>query len=665
MSSFYMTRTTSILCQAPDTAIRQAMEVLHRDQMNTLTADGPDNAILLAEDRSLPPEGWRMRVAPDRISIRYADSLGAVYALLHISERYLGLHPFFWWNDQPVCKRPSVSIPCGEEASVPARVRYRGWFINDEVLLDPWKKDEQERREVWRRVFETILRCGGNMCIPGTDRHGDGLDMMAASMGLILTQHHAELLGAEMFGRVWPELPGSYRLHPDKFEQLWREAAQKYKDHQVIYAIGFRGQGDGAFWHEDPDFDTDEKRGREISRIMRRQMEIVREVSPDARFCTNLYGEMMALYRQGDLDLPEGVIKIWADNGFGRMLSRRQGSNDPRVDAMPRHEQGQNGIYYHASFYDLQAANHITQLQVPPSLVAEELNAVLSGGGDTYWIINSGCIKPHVYMLDLIREAWQTGHVDAEAHAAAYAQRYFGSPTVAPLLTDYGNCAAKFGPHADSVAGDQYYPYAARAMAYRLMRGETGEARELAWAERGSLYEQARAIAARCRPAIGRWEAYLARCAEVSGMLLPGARQLLQDSLVMNAQVHLNGSRMMVALADALTCCEQECWDEAFFRCGQALAFANDANSAMHRAEHDNWTDYYGNDCFVNLQLTCDVLRSMRSYLRVTHDGPYFWNWERKHLMAPADKRIMLQTHRHCQYTDDELHLRLEESGAF
>ncbi len=665
MNSFKLTRSTRLVCPAPTSAIGQAMDVLRRDQRNILTDDGTENAVVLTADPSLAPEGWTMRVTPETIDVRYADDLGAVYALLHISETHLGLHPLFFWNDQPLPKKPCAGIPCGTEASVPARVKYRGWFINDEVLLDPWKKGEQARREVWRMAFETILRCGGNMVIPGTDRHGDGLDMLAASMGLILTQHHAELLGAEMFGRVWPELPGSYRLHPDKFERLWRDAAEKYRDCRVIYAIGFRGQGDGAFWHEDPDFDTNEKRGREISRIMRRQMEIVRQVSPDALFCTNLYGEMMALYREGWLDLPEGVIKIWADNGFGRMLSRRQGNYDARVDAMPRHESGENGVYYHASFYDLQAANHITQLQVPSSLVADELNAVLANGADTYWIINSGSIKPHMYILDLIRHAWQTGHVDVEAHAAAYARTYFGSGAVAPLLTGYGGCAAKFGPHADSVAGDQYYHHAARALAYRLMRGEMGEARELAWAERGSLAEQARAMAERCKPAIFRWEAYLADCGRVCAALSAQAAQLLQDTLVMNAQLHLHSSRMMVALAQACACCERENWDEAFFRTGQALDHAEAAAAAMHAAEHGEWENYYGNDCFVNLRLTCDVLRSLRSFLRVTHDGPSFWHWERKHLMAPADKRIILQTHRHCQYSDDEMYARLKEKGVF
>lgn len=46
----------------------------------------------------------------------------------------------------------------------------------------------------------------------------------------------------------------------------------------------------------------------------------------------------MELYQQGCLDLPEDVIKIWADNGFGKMVSRRQGNANPRVTALPPEE---------------------------------------------------------------------------------------------------------------------------------------------------------------------------------------------------------------------------------------------------------------------------------------------------------------------------------------
>lgn len=663
MSSFVFSLATAILVDETIPALRSAADILRRDMAAVLTAHGPENAVVLERDEALPEQAWRMTVTPERITLRHRDALGGVYGLLHLSEHALGIAPLWFWNDQPLHRMPAAEIPCGTVTSPTCAVRYRGWFINDEVLLDPWKQDAAEHREVWRMAFETILRCGGNMVIPGTDRHGDGLDMLASDMGLILTQHHAELLGAEMFGRRWPELQASYRLYPEKFEQLWREAAERLKGRKVIYAIGFRGQGDGPFWGEDGTFDTDEKRGALVSQIMRRQMEIVRAVEPDALFCTNLYGEMMHLYRCGALTVPDGVIKIWADNGYGRMLSRRQGNDNPRVDAMPRHEPGRNGIYYHAGFYDLQAANHITQLQIPPAMVAEELNQVIAHGADDYWIINCGSIKPHMYILDLIRQAWTDGHADASAHAEAYALRYFGDGRVASLLTGYGDCAVHYGPHPDDRAGDQYYHHAARLLCWQLMRGEKGPVPALMWAEAGNtVFDQARGLGEKCAASLPRWQEFIRRGEALLPELTEAAAQLLSDTLLMNARIHRSGCLVLMLLAEAFTAWEQGEYDMAFLRAGEAMAEAEDGYRIMRAAEHGKWANYYANDCFVNLRLTADTLRKLRGWIRVCGDGPNFWLWERKWLMDPRDVRICLQTHRRCQLSDDELQRRMEQT---
>jgi hypothetical protein len=99
-------------------------------------------------------------------------------------------------------------------------------------------------------VFETLLRCGGNMVIPGTDKNALRYRTLASEMGLYITHHHAEPLGAEMFARAYP-------------------------------------------------------------------------------------------------DLPADVIKIWADNGYGKMVSRRQMNHNPRIAALPpENDSGKHGICF-------------------------------------------------------------------------------------------------------------------------------------------------------------------------------------------------------------------------------------------------------------------------------------------------------------------------------
>ena len=61
------------------------------------------------------------------------------------------------------------------------------------------------------------------------------------------------------------------------------------------------------------------------------------------------------------LEFPDDVIKIWADSGYGKMVSRRQENHNPRIYALPgKNDMGPHGIYYHVTFYDLQASNHLT-----------------------------------------------------------------------------------------------------------------------------------------------------------------------------------------------------------------------------------------------------------------------------------------------------------------
>jgi hypothetical protein len=195
-NSFILTSRTAILCEG-EAPVTNAAAILHRDLAKTLEAGNAasnGNSIRLKRSNPLPTESWTITVSSDEIVINYGDSLGAVYALLFISERFLGVAPFWYWNDQRFVKRDLVAVPAGEYSSPEYAVKFRGWFVNDEVLIENWGGDNEEH---WRMVFEALLRCGGNMVIPGTDGNSRRYRSLAADMGLTITHHHAEPLGAE------------------------------------------------------------------------------------------------------------------------------------------------------------------------------------------------------------------------------------------------------------------------------------------------------------------------------------------------------------------------------------------------------------------------------------------------------------------------------------
>jgi hypothetical protein len=63
------------------------------------------------------------------------DELGLVYGILEFSKRYLGIQPFWFWIDQPIKWLSEIDIDCEDYDAPAPKVRYRGWFVNDEVCL--------------------------------------------------------------------------------------------------------------------------------------------------------------------------------------------------------------------------------------------------------------------------------------------------------------------------------------------------------------------------------------------------------------------------------------------------------------------------------------------------------------------------------------------------
>ena len=243
-------------------AVQWAAGNLERDIRKVCTeTETPGCQILLEEaDTAMEKECFRLTVRKGNVVLQAADEMGFIYGIYKISRTFLGVQPFWFWNDQDFSKdskKESIEIPDHYLfESVPYRIRYRGWFVNDEVLLHTWMADREKDRP-WEMVFEVLLRCGGNMVIPGTDVNARKYTGLALRMGLAVTHHHAEPLGAEMFARAYPELPASYDLYPEKFHALWKDALERQRGGKILWNLGFRGQGDRPFWEDDAKYQTD------------------------------------------------------------------------------------------------------------------------------------------------------------------------------------------------------------------------------------------------------------------------------------------------------------------------------------------------------------------------------------------------------------------------
>ena len=635
-------------------AVENAARILRRDLEKRFgPAERPVNAIALENAVFDRPEAFTVEAARGEMAVRAGDALGFVYGLLYISEHFLGIPPFWFWMDMDIGRMPPVSVPDGTYTGKQPAVRYRGWFINDEVLLKKWAV-RGDFAEPWRMAFEALLRCGGNMVIPGTDKDGRLYRDLASSFGLWLSHHHAEALGAEFFLREYPDLEPNYDDHPTLFQKQWEDAVKAQKDKRVVWCLGFRGQGDAPFWAYDTTgkYGTDEARGAMISRMIRLQRRIVEKYVSHPVFCTNLYGEVMELYARGLVELDPDVIRIRADNGFGKMVTRRRGDQDPRVSALPDTPEAHGGIYYHVSFYDLQAANHMTMFPNSVDFLSAELDKVMEKGLSEYWMVNCSNIRPHVYMLDAARKKWFGQALDGDTHSRAFAAVYFGgSEAVAACYRAYSAAQLPFGPEPDQHAGEQFYCEIPRMIVHQFFIDRLSPAPGLRWlTEAKTLAGQARFFGDLCRTQapklLNLWE----RC-EKSGAA----------DITLHARLQALGAQAGALLGDGFEKLEKQDTLAAFMAFGDAAECFREAAEALKSWEKGVFRGFTFNDCFADYKHTAYMLEKLMGCVRELGDSPAHDRWYRLAYMDRRDRpiRVLLVEDNHP--TDWELYLRFKK----
>jgi hypothetical protein len=644
-----LTRDSRVLAETPSPPVAHAIGVLCRDLSRALApTHDAGSSIRLVEVTGVPEESFELLVDGDELVLRAGDDLGFVYGLYHVSEALLGVPAFWFWNSHEPIVRATIDVDAAyHHASEPATVRLRGWFVNDEVLLNTWSIDG-DAAAPWAMVFEALLRSGGNLVIPGTDygsvhKHID----LATEMGLHIAQHHAEPLGAEMFIRAHPGLTPSYAEHPELFQGLWAASIAANRHHKMVWNLGFRGQGDKPFWIDDPTFDTAESRGGLISEVIRLQYAMLNEAIPGAAACVYLYGETLELFRAGVLDLPDDVVKIWADNGYGRMVSRRQDNDNPRIPAFADPtDTGGNGIYYHVSFYDLQAANHITMLPNSAEQIEAELRATLDHGMNDLWVVNCSNVKPHVYMLDLVANLWNNGSVDVAAHRLTYAATYYGADAadiVASSLVGYADAAVRFGPEWDEHAGEQFANHVPRVLVTQYLKNHHERADEVRWLTTApDLRGQVEAAEQLFAAGVQTYTALNRDNSAAAATLSAAACELFDDTLTAQTRVHLHGYRGAEFATRALVAALDEEWESAFLFADRARREYVLAYDALRSRERGLWIGFHQNDSLTDIEQSAWVMEGLMRYLRIVGDGPYFYEWQRRYLYAPKDAEVLL-----------------------
>lgn len=641
-----MNRNTKIIYDGNNSVILKAIRILRRDMDTVFYETEEDGDEIFLIQKSLQDEQFEIK---DQ-TIYAGDELGFVYAILHISRHTLNIPPFWFWYDYKFKKKSSAEIK--DYVSAPARVRFRGWFLNDEILLSHWSPDA-DPMTTWEMAFEALLRCGGNMVIPTTQvsrKHSQ----LASSYGLWLTHHHAEPLGADMFSKVYPGLDPAYLSHQEEYNRLWIDGIKEQENQKVIWNIGFRGQGDMPFWAvgDSLEYDTDQKRGALISKVIKYQYDLLHKMTENPICCTYIYGEITSLYKQGFIQLPEDVIKIWSDNGYGKMVSRRIGEDNPRISELPDNKEGLHGIYYHISYCDLQSCAHITQIGNRIDFLEAELENAFAHGADDYLILNCSNIRPHIFPMAMIADLWCGRKFQPEQ----FAQTYFGEKTAAKAFLDYAAAAVKFGPHEDEHAGDHFYNFNTRALISCIMKNQNNS-KDMVWATgEVPLTQQLEWFGEKCEEGEKNFAKFLKEHTENFG-------KLYDTTIMLHGKLHYHGYRGgALFVKGCMDFLDQE-YLNAFYRIGLAGDEFEAANLLLRDSEYGPWKGYYANECFADFKFTAYLLRAMMTYVRNFGEGAGFYEWQRELFYNEEDKGVRLQLNLDNRDTSEAMFAKMKACG--
>lgn len=386
-----------------------------------------------------------------------ADRRGAIYGTYRLSEQ-MGVSPWYWFADVPVTQSDNIFVTAGAFSDQP-KVRYRGFFINDEEpALGSWARKHFGglNADMYEHVFELLLRLRGNYIWPAMwqeksfNEDDPRNKMLADSMGVVMgTSHHEPM--ARSHGE-WYKVKAdptkkphwNFNTNAEGLRQFWRTGIQRMMSkgngeaYENVVTIGMRGDGDEPM-----------SEGTAIAlleSIVTEQRNIIADVTNKPASKTPqvwaLYKEVQDYYDQG-MTVPEDVTLLFADDNWGQIR---------RLPTKDINRLGGYGVYYHFDYVGV-PRNYKWTNTIQIQKVWQQMDLAYQRGARNLWVVNVGDIKPLEYPLDFfLSMAWDPEAItpDTLAHyPESWASDTFGQMVgkeIGELLTTYSQFAARRKP---------------------------------------------------------------------------------------------------------------------------------------------------------------------------------------------------------------------------
>ena len=238
-----------------------------------------------------------MRIQNDVLYLIGSDERGAMWAVYECSRLVLGVDPLYLWTDHTPQRKEALLIDELNIVDGPKTYRFRGWFVNDEDLIEGFCRGgvpekgydfHGDYHKTLAMIVETALRLRQNLLIPCSHvdmekPEQEALVELVTKRGMFVSMHHQEPVGVnqQRLDR-WYEAHGdpteniNYADHPEKYREIWRHFIRKWAKYpNVIWQLGLRGRGDRPVWYQNDRVpDAVAARGKLISNAIQEQWEI-------------------------------------------------------------------------------------------------------------------------------------------------------------------------------------------------------------------------------------------------------------------------------------------------------------------------------------------------------------------------------------------------------
>lgn len=374
-----------------------------------------------------------------------SDKRGTIYGMFELSEK-IGVSPWYWWADVPVKKKSAIYIKPERYTLGEPKVKYRGFFINDEApALSGWVSEKYGgfNHEFYEHVFELLLRLKANHLWPGMWGKYFGADpenpRLADEYGIIMGSSHCEplLYNNDPGAGLWNSKtmgPWRYDINRDNIYKVLDENVASRYLYENVYTVGLRGIHDT---HMEGGVDIPAQVAL-LEQVFNDQREILSKyINKDIAEIPQVfvpYKEVQEYYDAG-LRVPDDVTIMWSDDNWGNI--RRL----PKLTDPPR--SGGYGIYYHFDYVgDPRNYKWLNTSQI--SRIWEQMHLAYEYGCDRIWIMNVGDIKPMEFPISFAMDyAWNPDAWPAERlpeYSRQWAAEQFGpqyTAEIAMILEQY------------------------------------------------------------------------------------------------------------------------------------------------------------------------------------------------------------------------------------